>query len=244
MKTSKIKHLAGFVILLSVTLMFNSGCSYALNSITGNGNVIKQTRDLPSFSSIEVGGAFKVFLLQGDKESVIVEADENLMEIIITEVRGNNLVITTSEDIRNPEALNIYLTFKTLDRMEISGACELSCDDRLKFGNLDLECSGASDVTLKMSAEALKLDFSGASQVDLFGNADEVNLDLSGASDLDAIDLEANKYNADISGAANARIFVKNELTTDVSGASSLRYKGEPSIVNNDISGAASVKKY
>jgi hypothetical protein len=78
----------------------------------------------------------------------------------------------------------------------------------------------------------------------LFGNADEVNLDLSGASDLDAIDLEANKYNADISGAANARIFVKNELTTDVSGASSLRYKGEPSIVNNDISGAASVKKY
>lgn len=244
MKTLQFKQMAGFTTVLALFFFLQTGCTYALHGIRGNGNVIKQTRELSSFNSLEVGGAFRVYLTQGDKESAVIEADENLMEVIQTEVRGGKLVIHTSEDIQESRALNVYLTFKSLDQLDISGACHLSSENKLTFENLDIECSGASDVELKMSAKDLDLDFSGASQVNLFGNALSVSLDLSGASDLDAIDLEAEKYDADISGASHAKIYVKNELTTDVSGAASLKYKGEPAVVNNDISGAASVKKY
>lgn len=244
MKTSKIKQIAGFTIMLTFLLTWQTGCSYPFNGIKGNGNVIKQTRELSSFSALEVGGAFNVVLKQGDKESVVVEADENLIEFIITEVRGKSLVIRSSEEINSPKTLNIYLTFKTLDEMEISGACKVTCDDKLIFTELELECSGASDVILKMVATDLQLDLSGVSQISLFGSANTVNLDLSGASDLDAFELEVDKYNADISGASHANIFVKSELASDVSGAAGLKYKGDPSTVNNEVSGAASVKKY
>jgi hypothetical protein len=244
MKTTKIKQLAGLGAIFTFLLTIQTGCTFAFFGIDGNGNVIKQTRELSSFSSLEVGGAFQVFLTQGDKESVTVEADENLLPVIVTEVRGNKLIIRTSDEIHDSKAMNIYLTFKDLNKMEISGACKLSGEQKFTFSDLDLECSGASDVTLRMTAGDIDLDFSGASHVELYGNAGSVNLDLSGASDMDALELEADKYNADISGASHAKIFVKNELTSDVSGAASLKYKGEPSIVNNDISGAASVKKY
>jgi hypothetical protein len=244
MKTSKIRQIAGFAIILTLLFTLNSGCSYAFNGIKGNGNVVKQTRELSSFTALEVGGAFHIVLKQGDKESVVVEADENLIEFIVTEVRGKSLVIKTSEEIHDSKVLNIYLTFKTLDEMEVSGACKLSSEDKLSFSELELECSGASDIILKMTATDLNLDLSGASQINLFGSANTVNLDLSGASDLEAFELEVDKYSADISGASSAEIFVRTELTSDVSGAASLKYKGDPSTATNDVSGAASVKKY
>ncbi|MCD4730447.1 MAG: DUF2807 domain-containing protein [Bacteroidales bacterium] len=244
MKTMKIKQLLTLAIALTFLLTLQSSCSYGFGGIKGNGNVTKQERQLDSFSSLDVGGAFKVFLTQGDKEFVIVEADENLLDVISTEVRGNTLVIKTTEDIRDSEALNIYLTFKNLDEMKISGACRLDGENKMKYGNRELECSGASDVELKFSAQKLSLDFSGASQIELYGSAESVNLDLSGASGFDGYDLEADIYNVDVSGASHAKIFVNTELSADVSGAASLKYKGEPIIKSHDVSGAASMRKY
>jgi hypothetical protein len=244
MKTSKIKQIAGFGIILTFLLTLQSGCTYAFHGIKGNGNVVKQERQISSFNSLEVGGAFHVFLTQGDKAALTVEADENLLDAIKTNVIGNTLKISTSEDINDSHALNIYLTITKLEEMEISGACKLTCESKLNLEDIDLECSGASDVELKLAANDLDLDFSGASQVNMFGNANEVTLDLSGASDLDALELEAEKYSADISGASHAKIFVKTELSVDVSGAASLKYKGEPKLIQTDVSGAGSLKKY
>ncbi len=243
METSKIRQIAGLAIIMALLLTLQSGCTYAFHGIKGNGNVVKQERQISSFNSLEVGGAFRVFLTQGDKEALTVEADENLMDVIKTTVVGNTLKISTTEDINNPEALNIYLTITDLKEMEISGACKLTCENKLKLNDLDMDCSGASEVELKFAANNLQLDFSGASQVDMFGSANEVSLDLSGASDLDALELEADKYSADISGASHASIFVKSELSVDVSGAASLRYKGEPKLLQTDVSGAATLKK-
>jgi hypothetical protein len=55
----------------------------------GNGNVIKQERKVSAFNAIEVSGAFDVYLSLGSAQSVIVEADENLMPLIRTAVSGN-----------------------------------------------------------------------------------------------------------------------------------------------------------
>lgn len=244
MKTSKIRQIAGLAVMLTFLLTLQSGCTYAFHGIKGNGNVVKQERQISSFNSLEVGGAFRVILTQGDKESLTVETDENLLEVIKTSVVGNKLKISTTEDISNSEALNIYLTITDLKEMEISGACKLSCENKIKLNDLDMECSGASDVELKLAANNLDLDFSGASQVDMFGSTNEVSLDLSGASDMDALEMETDKFSADISGASHAKIFVKSELSVNVSGAASVQYKGEPRLIQTDVSGAGSLKKY
>jgi len=240
----KTKQLLTLAVALTFLLTLQSSCTYGFGGIKGDGNVVKQDRQLNSFSGLDVGGAFKVFLTQGDKESVTVEADENLLDVISTEVRGNTLVIKTTEDIRDSEALNIYLTFKNLEEMDISGACHLTGENKMKFDDLDLECSGASDVELKMGAQKLSLDLSGASQIELYGSAESVDMDLSGASHIDAYDLEVNIYNVDVSGAAHAKIFVTGELSADISGAASLKYKGDAVVKSHDVSGAASMKKY
>jgi hypothetical protein len=243
MKNYKINRIVGLSISLTVLLLMQSGCTYAFNGIKGDGKVIKQERTISAFDGIDVGGAFQIFLVQGETEKLVVEADENLMDIIETEVRGSTLKIKTIEDIKESTKLNIYITFKNLSKLDISGASHLTGEDKFKLGDLDLDCSGASEIEMKLSAAKIELECSGASHVELFGSAEHVDLDLSGASSLDAVDLEVANYDADVSGASHGKIFVTGELSADVSGAASLKYKGDAKIVDHDVSGAGSLKK-
>ena len=244
MKNQKFKQIAGFTLMLSFLLTVNTSCTYAYKGIRGNGKVVKQERSVSSFTGIDVGGAFKVYLTQGDMESLVVEADENLLDIIKTEVRGNTLKINTTEDIKDSEALNIYITFKNLDNIDISGACQITSENKFKLGDLMLDCSGASDIMLKMTASKVELDCSGASKIDLYGAAESIEMDISGASQIDASDFEVKVCEAEASGASHGKVFVTGELSAEISGAGSLKYSGDPIIKSHEVSGAGSLRKY
>lgn len=209
----------------------------------GNGKVVKEERNVSGFSRLEVSGAFDVHITQGDVEKLVVEADENLMELIKTEVIGNRLEIYSKGNIRDYEMLKIHLTYKALDEIRLSGAVDLTTENLMKAGNLKLDVSGAAELDMSIEAGEIEADFSGASDVDLSGYARKLEIDLSGAGELDALELEADVVRIDVSGAASAKVHAKDELQADVSGAANLRYKGDPKVYS-DVSGASSIKEY
>jgi len=241
MKTIR-PHFIVFILLLLAGTGFMGTC-IDIQGIKGDGDVVKEKRDVSGFMSLEVSGAFEVFLYQGKTESLTVEADKNLMDIIKTEVKGDKLRIYTDENIKSYTKMNIYLTFEELEMIDISGAVEVSSEDLLIFDELSLEGSGASELDLKMEVASLNADFSGASEINLSGMAKTAIFDLSGASEIDAVDFEVKHCELDVSGASDARLFVTDNLEVNVSGAASVRYKGSPQL-SSDISGAGSLKKY
>ena len=232
--------LVAFLMLAGTTLM--GGC--IPDGITGDGDVVKEDRKVSGFTSLEVSGAFSVYLTQGNSEALTVEADENLMQYIKTEVHGDRLEIYVEDkNIKKFSEMNIYLTFEELEMIDISGAVSLQSENSLKFNDLSLEGSGASELKLDMEVGMLDADFSGASEIDLTGKAKAARFDFSGASELDAYDFVIEACELDVSGAAEARIHVTGSLEVDASGAASVKYKGSPS-VSTDVSGAGSVKSY
>ena len=243
MKTIKLSSIIlAFLLVAGTSLM--AGCDHVITGEKGNGKVIKQNREVNGFSSLEVGGAFTVYLSQGDKESLVVEADENLMELIVTEVHGDRLEIhTRGKGIRDYTKMNIYLTFKSLEMIDISGAVNVFGEGVLRFDELDFEGSGASELDMEMEVAMLEADFSGASDISLRGKAGSARFDCSGASSIDAIDFVAENCEMDVSGASDVKIHVTDYLSVDVSGAATVKYKGSPK-VESDISGAGSLKSY
>jgi hypothetical protein len=225
----------GFLTLASSACMFMDG-------VDGNGNVIKETRDVSSFDAIKIGGAFEVYLSQGSSEGLVIEADENLMELIRVEVRGGTLVIDTEVNIRKSKEMNLYITFTDLEKMKLSGAVEVKSEEKLKFDNLELDGSGASEIDLHLEANRLECDFSGASEIELKGKANYCSIDNSGASELNAYDFIVGEYNIEISGAGDAKIHCTDILKARISGAASIRYQGDPK-VDSHVSGAGSIKQ-
>jgi len=238
MKNFKLIALVAGVILISG---FTS-CIFNFSGIKGDGNIKKETRAVSEFSEIEVSGMYQVYLTQGKTNSLIIECDENLMQYIITKNSSDKLIIDTKKNLNPTGDIKVYLTFTSLESIDLSGACEVIGDGRLKFDKIEFEGSGASEFTLDMKADKVGFDLSGASEIHLTGKANQVTIDGSGAIKVLAFDFIINNCDVDLSGASEAKLNVTNNLSIDVSGAATITYKGGAKILKQSTSGASSIK--
>ncbi len=210
--------LYGTILTLTLALVFSNNAISQIGA-KGNGNIVKQNREVENFNGFEVGGAFEVYLIQTDKHSLVIETDENLLEKITTEV-NNGMLSISSKFIRKATALNIYIGAPDIKTIKISGAAVLSSRERFGVEKLFIEQSGASETALDLNAGEITAFTSGASELELKGLSEDLILETSGASDVDASKLIAKHGMVKSSGASRAKVNVSETLTKETSGSS------------------------
>ncbi|MCJ8163744.1 DUF2807 domain-containing protein [Pontibacter sp. E15-1] len=210
--------------------------------LRGNGNIQAQDRKVSGFKGIEVSGGFTVEITQGNQERLRIEAEENLLQNIKTEVRNGVLHIYNDKGISTNKGMKAYITIRELNSIHLSGGVKVIGMSAFKMNDLELDLSGASKVTMELHAKELKADMSGASKVEFTGDADKVDMNLSGASKAELAALEARHVRVDASGASKVKVYAKELLDIDASGASAVFYKGKPRITA-ETSAAARVSK-
>lgn len=199
---------------------FNFSINFG-GGVKGSGNIITETRNIADFSKIDVGGVFEVEIVAQKDFSVQIEADDNLLQYIETEVSGDTLEIKTNKRISSKNPIRVKVSAPNIESLEVSGASKVS------LANL--------------KNESLNVDASGASKLKVDGETKDLTIDMSGASRLDAENLKAENVNVDASGASNANVFVSGDLKADLSGASHVTYLGNPQNLQKKTSGASSV---
>lgn len=239
MKTRKQTLTLIFAVVASI---FFLNCTYVFAE-KGSGKVVKQERKVGSFNEIDISSAFTVYLKQGNKDELVVEIDENLQDNVISEMSGETLKVYTEGNIKSTTKMNLYITFKMIDEIDISGAVKVIGENKMNFRNLDFDASGASEVKLELDVAEIRMDLSGASDIKLIGKGEKFKIDCSGSSDVNAPKFEVDYCNIEASGASEVVIFVNKELVVEASGASEVKYKGNP-IIDVDVSGASEINRY
>ncbi len=231
MKKEKSRNI---LMMVALALMFAPVQLFA-QQIKGNKKVVKEERTIQPFTFLQVGGAFDVSYAQGETLSLVVEADENLMKTIKTEVKDGRLVIS-SKGIRNATTLNIYLTAPAPNEIKLSGAANLEGENTVTTENLLIDVSGASELRLNIEVETLEATASGASELKLSGTADDIIVIARGASEVRATELIAKTGEAKASGAADIKINVSEKVSTSSSGAGNVSVKGSAAISTHNRS--------
>ena len=240
-------------VLLVCTALLATSCSLVGSGglgggIPGSGNILTETRDTSAFEAIaiEYPGA-EIIVQQGDKEIVELEADDNLLPQLSTEVLSGTLTIKSTETnwktSVNPSApVKISITVRDLNTIVLSAPVgNLEVND-LQAGTLNLVVSGGAQVRLNgIQVDVLDSVLSGAGDIQASGTADEVKLILSGLGDFNAADLESKKADIELSGMGGATVRVEEELAATITGAGSIQYFGHPH-VEQSVNGAGSVK--
>jgi hypothetical protein len=205
-----------------------------------------QVRAAKDFHGIRVGSAFDVFLSQGNEEAVAVSSsDQKVLENIVVEVKNGILYIGFTKGFRmnGNKKLKAYISFKQIDELDISGACDVKVEGSIKSDKLRVGLSGASDMKGKLEVSKLSVHLSGASDLDVNGMAGSLDLDASGASKFKGFGLSADYCKAEASGASDIKVTVNKELSVRASGASDIDFKGSGVIRDVKTSGASSVSK-
>ena len=228
--------------LVAILLIFAFTHPVLADGVRGNGKVTTEKREVSDFTGIKVSGAYTIYLTQDENCSLKVVADENVQDLIKSEVRNDVLYIKNEESIHDTKKMELYIGFKYLRFIKASGAISLKNENSLKFDELEIEINGASSAKLELTANKLSVDNSGASSISLKGSAKELNIDISGAGSVNAVDLKALEARIDISGVGTGKVFVQDKLNVSISGIGSVKYKGDPT-VTSDISFLGVLKK-
>lgn len=206
-----------------------------------------EVRNARNFHGIAVSNAFDVYLSQGNEEAVAVSAsDKSDRDMIKIEVKDGILHIGLDKGWKwnsGNKKLKAYISFKQIDKLTVSGACDVFISGVLKANELTINQSGASDLKGKLDVKKLIVDISGASDILVSGVATQLNVEASGASDFKGFDLVTDYCDVRASGASGIRITVNKELSAHASGASDIKYKGEGLIRDLKTGGASSVSR-
>jgi hypothetical protein len=214
--------------------------------VAGSGNMSTETRELASFDSITLSYPATVTIEQGDEESITIEAEDNVLPQIATEVESGRLKIESREvdwDARvNPSrTIKITIIVKDLHEIALSAAGTVRVND-LETDSLKLVLSGAGELDLRgVEVGSLDTILSGAGSILAEGKADSLKVLISGFGSFKGEDLETLSTEVRISGSGDAAVNVKEDLKATITGAGSVNYFGSPT-VEQTISGAGSVK--
>ncbi|MDO9340158.1 MAG: head GIN domain-containing protein [Bacteroidales bacterium] len=232
-------------LTIAIAILSISACTHGQirKTVYGNNKVVTKERNAENFTGVRVSTGIDVYLKQGNNEAISVEADENLHEYILTEVRDGVLHVYTEVNIRKAERKRVYVTMKEVNSVRTSSAGDVIGETPIKCDKLKLSASSAGNIKLDVNAKEIEADISSSGDITLTGEADMLKADLSSAGDLNAYDLKVREADISASSAGNAEINVSEKITARASSAGDINYQGNPKYVDAHSSSAGGVHK-
>lgn len=216
-------------------------------AVAGSGVVRSETREVGEFQAISIDYPADINIRQGNAESVTIDAEDNLLPQLSTDVRNGTLHFENSERnwqtrVNPTEKILVTITVVDLNEVRLPTAGQMLIQG-LETDSLTVSVSGAGDVALtELSAQNLDFSLSGTGSINADGSTNNLQLRISGLGSFNSGDLQSQDANVQISGAGSATVWVEQSLDARISGAGSIEYYGNPN-VTEQISGVGNVSK-
>lgn len=222
-KILKISIVAAMSLVLLVAGSVSADWFGFGKSIKGSGDAVTEEREVGSFKRIESNGSADIFVTIGKELSVRVTIDDNLIDLIETEVRGKTLRIDSRERYSTRLGCKIEITVPELERVYLKGS-----------GDVLVE---------RLDTEFFEFKLSGSGSLVAEGSTDELELRLSGSGNIDTRDLIAQEAYAVISGSGDIRVYAEESFDGRISGSGDITVYGDPSDFSKSVSGSGSIRK-
>jgi len=189
-----------------------------------------------------------LYLTQGTKNEVIIEADEDVMEKIETEVNGSALSITFEKwyNHRGSGRIDIFITVKNINSLVVSGSGDIIAKSAIKAENFDFVVSGSGSIVIDdLIVNNVHAVITGSGDVRIKGDksANELEVTVTGSGDFEAGDLEFEDADLGITGSGSIYAFVNDELEAQITGSGKIYYKGNP-LIDANITGSGKIRSY
>ncbi len=202
----------------------------------------KRNYSVLDFDRIEAGDALIVTIQFAEGFSIEAEGDRRNLDDLMIYKNGNTLVAEFRQHERRQYETFLTITMPALYSADFSGATQATILGFDPVDRFDISLSGASFVQLNQDAKEIHMNLTGASQLGLKGTGEVLDGTISGASLLSAFEYPSARAKLVVSGASNSKVTVADELNVNVSGASTVLYRGEPELII-DSSGSSIVRK-
>ncbi|OSZ79224.1 hypothetical protein CAP35_13490 [Chitinophagaceae bacterium IBVUCB1] len=195
--------------------------------IKGEGSIVEETRSISGISNVNLNGSEALEIVPSKENKVVVSGYQNLVPVYKTNVSGSTLNLEFERKYYNVRNNNIKVTLYTtsLNKIELNGSGSINIKDSLKTESLTVEINGSGSVY---------------SYPNYFQN---LALEINGSGNLNMRQATGKYVHAKIAGSGNIEVTVQEKLDANISGSGDIKYWGNPSTVNTDVSGSGRIRK-
>jgi Putative auto-transporter adhesin, head GIN domain len=190
-------------------------------TLEGSGIAATETRQVPPFASIDLAGTNNAVVRIGSRRSVVVSADDNLLDRVTTRVRSGRLVIDEIGSFTTSSPMSVEVVVPSLDSLSLSGTGTL-----LAFG---------------ITGKRMTVDLAGTGLLQVSGTAARLNVSLDGDGDAELGQLAARDVHAVMNGTGKITVTATRTLDASVAGTGSILYFGSPARVKTNVTGTGAV---
>ena len=202
--------------------VFGGSSSSSSPATEGSGVPATQARDVAAFDSVELAGSNNVVIRVGEKQSVLVKADDNLLDRVTTDVQSGKLVIAnTPGSLTTKSPMSVEVDVPTLDALTLTGS-----------GNI---------VVNGIEAESLEVTLPGSGTLTGSGSATRLDVTVSGSGTVQFTRLVANDVRAVVSGSGSIFVTATKTVDASVSGSGAVLYAGNPQDVTKSVTGTGAI---
>lgn len=240
-KTQTMKTIISKLIALFLIVTVTTSCTVdMLNRVNGNRNVTTEKRKIKNdFSVVKVSTGLDLYITQGDRVSLTVEADENLHDIIKTEVNENGkLSIYSEKNIWKAKARKVHLTVTNLQELIATSGSDVYSENTLKVDDLKVSVTSGADANIKVDANNVETISTSGADLAISGSAkNHISRATSGAS-IKAYNLESKTVTAKATSGADIDVYVSENINATATSGGDIDYKGNPkTITKKETSG-------
>lgn len=242
-----MRYLILFMFLVGIFVLGSRSCGefsfFGFGGVRGEGPLRTETRDVRDFHAVDVGLPGAVEVSVADHFSVEIQAQENLVPFLKTEVKDGELQLYFDRSVSDAKDLKVRITAPAYDALALSGSATMRVLTPLQGDKLDLSIGGSGSIDLPQAdVHNLKCSIAGSGDIRVSGKAQAVEYSIAGSGDITAKALQADTGKAAISGSGTVTCNVTQTLKAEIAGSGDIYYTGSPS-VDTDIAGSGKVKR-
>lgn len=226
--------------------LFLSSCAFDMSwgeGKRGNGVIADDRREITDeFTAVEAHEGLDVYVTQGRDFEILVEADDNVIDLIATDIKDGRLKIHTIENIGRATK-KIYVTLPEITALKSTSGADLVTRDPIQADEINLDASSGSDLKVELSADIVYADTSSGADIRISGEANTLYADASSGADIRAWEFKVKTCEADASSGADIRVNVSERLLADASSGADISYTGNADVTKNkSVSGSVRKK--
>ncbi len=235
------------IIITSIVSLLMLSCNFSMNlgdGVDGNRNVVSADRNISSdFSTIKVSQGLDLYITQSNDVSLSIEADENLHELIMTEVENDVLKIYVTENIRRAASTKIMLNISDIAAIKATSGSDVYSTNTIEVDNLELTTTSGADMKIDVKTQTLNCHSTSGSDLTVSGTTDSLIAEATSGSDIKASSLKAETSEVKATSGADISVNTSRELTARATSGGDVRYSGNPEKVNKSDSSSGSVRQ-
>lgn len=228
--------------ILSVIMLMLIVSSCNIDCTEGHGDLKSETRVLRSFTKIKLGLDARVIITKDSVQSVRIEAQPNILQILTTDVSGGELRISSEECLTDYKTIMVYIAMPNLEGVDVNGSGNIETRGTFSPDKVELTINGSGTITATLNANEAYATIRGSGNINLNGSARKFGIEIAGSGDVNAQDMPAQNCDVSVKGSGNCKVFAISKLDVDIAGSGNVYYKGKPDI-SNSIAGSGKLEK-